>query len=101
VCCVWAAARVSCSALFSRLYSRCLLSQGPPPSNRSLTRFRYKPAIAAGRWGFDGGAAKSDCVEMAIREIVDLVLWDESRGAFNLELLPRSAVAGLRDMCAL
>jgi hypothetical protein len=37
---------------------------------------------------------------MAVREIVDLVLWDESRGAFNLELLPRSAVAGLRDMCA-
>jgi hypothetical protein len=78
----------------------CFLRHPHLPTTLAL-RFRYKPAIAAGRWGFDGGAAKSDCVEMAIREIVDLVLWDESRGAFNLELLPRSAVAGLRDMCVL
>ena len=64
-------------------------------------RVRYKPAIAAARWGFDGGAAKSDCVEMAVREIVDLMLWDDKRGAFNLRWLPPTACHGLRDMCVL
>ncbi len=59
---------------------------------------RYKPAIAAGRWGFDGGSAKSDCVEMAVREVVDLMLWDDKNGKFNLELMPNSAMVELRDM---
>jgi hypothetical protein len=60
---------------------------------------RYKPAIGAGRWGFDGGSARSDCVEMAVREIVDLVVWDERGGGFNAELLPKTAVEGLKEMC--
>ncbi len=100
---------------------------------------RFKPAIAAGRWGFDGGEAKSDCVEMAVRdaveltphtshltphtshltphtshltphtshltphtpqvrEVVELVLWDDKCGAFNMEWLPPAAMEGLRDM---
>ena len=91
---------LSCGGLFSQAvtFTRGVCFPSLQPLLLSL-RFSYKPAIAAGRWGFDGGAAKSDCVEMAIREIVDMVLWDEGKAAFNLELLPRSAAAGLRDMC--
>jgi hypothetical protein len=64
-------------------------------------RLRYKPAIAPARWGFDGGAAKSDCVEMAVREIVDLMLWDDRRAAFDVDLLPQTAMQALRDMCVM
>jgi hypothetical protein len=35
---------------------------------------------------------------MAVREIVDLMLWDDRRAAFNLDLLPRTALQALRDM---
>ncbi len=62
------------------------------------SRRRFKPAIAAGRWCFDGGAAKSDCVEMAVREVVDLILWDDDKAAFNLDWLPRTAMGALREL---
>jgi hypothetical protein len=34
----------------------------------------YKPAIAPGKYGYDGGEPKSDCVEVTVRELFDLLL---------------------------
>ena len=48
----------------------------------------YKPAIAPGKYGYDGGEPKSDCVEVTVRELFDLLLWDESNGSFDLARLP-------------
>jgi hypothetical protein len=38
---------------------------------------------------------------MAVREIVDLILWDDDKGAFNLDWLPRTAMGALRELCVL
>lgn len=51
----------------------------------------YKPAIAPGKYGYDGGEPKSDCVEVTVRELFDLLLWDESTGTFDLTRLPPTA----------
>ena len=51
----------------------------------------YKPAIAPGKYGYDGGVPKSDCVEVTVRELFDLLLWDEATGSFDLSRLPPTA----------
>lgn len=57
-----------------------------------------KPAILAGKYGYDGGDPKSDCVEMTVRELFDLLLWDESTGSFDLSRLPPTASQELHDL---
>lgn len=58
----------------------------------------YKPAIAPGKFGYDGGPPKSDCVEVTVRELFDLSLWDESTGSFDLSRLPPTASQELIDL---
>ncbi|KAI2495810.1 hypothetical protein MHU86_18696 [Fragilaria crotonensis] len=58
----------------------------------------YKPAIAPGKYGYDGGDPKSDCVEVTVRELFDLLLWDESTGTFDLSRLPPTATRELIDL---
>lgn len=58
----------------------------------------YKPAIAPGKYGYDGGAPKSDCVEVTVRELFDLLLWDESTGSFDMSRLPPTASQELIDL---
>ena len=60
----------------------------------------YKPAIAPGKYGYDGGDPKSDCVEVTVRELFDLLLWDESTGTFDLSRLPPTASQELIDLYA-
>jgi hypothetical protein len=62
------------------------------------TQHAYKPAIAPGKYGHDGGAPKSDCVEMTVRELMDLLLWDETSGNFDLARLPQTALPQLVDL---
>ena len=44
-----------------------------------------------GYFGYDDGAIKPDCVEVTVRELMDLLLWDEQEGSFNLNRLPPTA----------
>jgi hypothetical protein len=62
------------------------------------TQHAYKPAIAPGKYGHDGGAPKSDCVEMTVRELMDLLLWDETSGTFDLSRLPHTALPQLVEL---
>jgi hypothetical protein len=50
-----------------------------------------KPPSPNGYYSYDGGATKPDCVEVAVRELMDLLLWDEQVGSFNLNRLPVTA----------
>lgn len=47
-----------------------------------------KPACPTGYYGFDGGGIQADCAELTAREIVNLLLWDERRGDFDIDRLP-------------
>jgi hypothetical protein len=50
-----------------------------------------KPTTPNGYYGFDGGDIKPDCVEVAVRELLDYMLWDDQEGKFDSSRLPPSA----------
>jgi hypothetical protein len=50
-----------------------------------------KPTTPNGYYGFDGGVVKPDCVEVAIRELIDYLLWDDQKGLFDISRLPPSS----------
>jgi hypothetical protein len=54
-----------------------------------------KPTTPNGYYGFDGGRTKPDCVEVAIRELIDYLLWDDHTGCFDLSRLPPTAAPEL------
>jgi hypothetical protein len=54
-----------------------------------------KPTTPNGYYGFDGGDIKADCTEVTVREIVDLLLWDDVSGSFDLTRLPPTASPAL------
>jgi hypothetical protein len=47
-----------------------------------------QPVVPNGRYGYDGGRPKSDCVEVVVREVLNIILWDESRACFDLSRWP-------------
>jgi len=51
----------------------------------------HKPAVANGKYGFDGGAIKPDCVEVTIRELFEYLLWDEIDAKYDVHRLPTTA----------
>jgi hypothetical protein len=59
-------------------------------ASRAIQHFA-KPVVPNGRYGYDGGQPKSDCVEVAVREILDLLLWDESQACFDFSRWPRAS----------
>jgi hypothetical protein len=52
---------------------------------------RIKPTTPNGYYGFDGGEVKPDCVEVALRELIDYLLWDDQTGQFDVSRLPPSS----------
>lgn len=54
-----------------------------------------KPTTPNGYYGYDGGEIKPDCVEVAVRELIDLLLWDEASASFDSSRLPATAVPEL------
>ena len=52
---------------------------------------KTKPVCPHGHYGYDGGETKPDCVEVAVRELMNLLLWDDQRGCFDLTRLPSTA----------
>jgi hypothetical protein len=57
-----------------------------------------KPACPTGYYGFDGGGIQADCAELTAREIINLLLWDEHRGCFDLGRLPSTASPKLAEL---
>lgn len=55
----------------------------------------FKPTTPNGYYGYDGGDVKPDCVEVAVRELIDLLLWDETSASFDISRLPATAVPEL------
>jgi len=46
------------------------------------------PPIPNGYYAFDGGDTKADCAEVVVREILTLLLWDETKGKMDISRLP-------------
>lgn len=59
---------------------------------------KMKPTTPHGHYRYDGGDAKPDCVEVAVRELMDLLLWDEKNGDFDLTRLPATASPKLFEL---
>jgi hypothetical protein len=57
----------------------------------------HKPAIKLSRHGYKNAADKPDCVEVVIREIFDLLLYDSITCCFNLNRLPPDASPKVRQ----
>ena len=58
----------------------------------------HKPAIKMSRHGFNGGESKPDCVEVVLREMFDLLLFDSTTSRFDSEArLPLTASPAVRD----
>jgi len=80
------------------------LGQIPPDSDTSSlshgkkdrTKLTDKPVVPNGYFSVDEGDLKADCVEVTIREIIDLLLWNEDIGAMDLLRLPSTASADLK-----
>jgi hypothetical protein len=56
-----------------------------------------KPTTPNGYYGFDGGKQKPDCVEVAVRELIDYLIWDDQAGKFDISRLPSSSCPELVD----
>eukprot|EP01052_Picozoa_sp_SAG31_P005236 SAG31_NODE_227_length_19818_cov_6.503271_13_plen_602_part_00 len=56
-----------------------------------------KPRLPAGRYGWAGGEPRPDCVEVMIREIIELLLYVPSTGQVEPALLPPTTSRELRQ----
>ncbi|KAG7354836.1 hypothetical protein IV203_004192 [Nitzschia inconspicua] len=56
------------------------------------------PILPNGYYNFDNGENKADCVEVTIREIFYLLLWDESEGKLDMSRLPDTASQQLKHL---
>jgi len=56
----------------------------------------FKPAWKILRHTYKGGKQVPDCVEVTVREFIDLLLYDADRDSFDLSRLPSSANKELR-----
>eukprot|EP00934_Nitzschia_sp_Nitz4_P005038 Nitzschia sp. Nitz4//scaffold36_size144017//76237//78126//NITZ4_003097-RA/size144017-processed-gene-0.48-mRNA-1//1//CDS//3329549489//5028//frame0 len=59
-----------------------------------------QPVVPNGRYSYDGGDVKPDCVEVSVRELFNLLLWDESTGEFAVDRLPPSTRPELVELYA-
>lgn len=59
---------------------------------------KSKPAVPTGYYGFDGGGIQADCAEMTVREILNLLLWDEESARFDTDRLPSTASPRLLEL---
>jgi hypothetical protein len=57
----------------------------------------FKPAVKLQRHEYKGGKEVGDCVEVVLREVLDLVLYDPETGRFCTDRLPPSAPAPVRS----
>ena len=57
-----------------------------------------KPVCPTGYYGFDGGGIQADCAELTVREVVNLLLWDEAEGRFDVRRLPPTASKRLVEL---
>jgi hypothetical protein len=56
----------------------------------------FKPAVKLQRHAYKGGKEVGDCVEVVLREVLDLVLYEPEAGRFRAERLPPGAPAPVR-----
>ena len=56
----------------------------------------FKPPNVLERHGFADGAPRPDCVEMLLREIFDLLLYEPTTRRFDVRRLPEGAAPALR-----
>lgn len=68
-----------------------------PPDGRAPAGYGHA-AIPNGVYTFDGGNYKADCAEVAVREIVRLLLWDPVSGTCDPSRLPPTASPRLREL---
>eukprot|EP00536_Pseudo-nitzschia_multiseries_P012126 jgi/Psemu1/31018/gm1.31018_g len=54
--------------------------------------------VPNGYYSFDGGATKADCAEVVVREILNLLLWNNSKGTIDPGRLPETASPELRKV---
>ena len=55
-----------------------------------------RPPLRVHRHSFEGAPVKPDCVEVAVREVIELLLFAPAQGRFDLSRLPASANPALR-----
>ena len=62
----------------------------------------YKPAVRLRRHTLPVPGAREvpDCVEVSLREALDLLLWDPTRGCLDTDRLPRDCAPALRSFYA-
>jgi len=60
--------------------------------------FKSKPACPTGYYGFDGGGIQADCAELTVREVINVLLWDEAEGRFDVRRLPPTASRRLVEL---
>ena len=85
--------RVSSMQLTQRLQNICASFATASSASRYT-----KPVCPNGYYGWDGGDKKPDCVEVAVRELMDLLLWDDETGNFDLSRLPLTASPILHEL---
>lgn len=56
------------------------------------------PTLPNGYYTYDGGEIKADCVEVTIREIFFLLLWDDKEGRLDFSRLPDTTSHLLKDL---
>ncbi|KAL1500611.1 hypothetical protein AB1Y20_013263 [Prymnesium parvum] len=69
----------------------------PPRISQSISEqaHAFRQPVPLRRHAYRGGAAKPDCVEQSLRELLALLLWDADARRFDTARLPSSASADL------
>ena len=57
----------------------------------------FKPAVRMAYHAFDGGPPRLDCVEVAVRELIELFIYDPTARALDAALLPPTATRALLE----
>lgn len=55
----------------------------------------FKPAVRMAYHAYDGGPPRLDCVEVAVRELIELFIYDPTARALDAALLPPTATRAL------
>ena len=57
----------------------------------------FKQGIRVARHGWHGGAEKPDCVEVTLRELCELLLFDPEANTLDLRRMPATVAPPLRE----
>ncbi len=60
-----------------------------------LNDYFFPPAVVSGSYGFRGQLPVSNCVEAALNDWFNLLLYDSNKGLFDLKLLPEAIQSSL------